>query len=125
MTKTTPDQGSSAPVAQPRRRRWPFVLALVIVLAVAGGLYQGWTPVRRYALTGAAYGARVACSCRNIGGRSLDDCHKDLERQTAWASLSEDPATHSVTASYPLIASQTATFHEGWGCQLQPWTGAH
>ena len=84
-----------------------------------------WAPARRYAVTGASYGARVACSCRYIGGRSLADCHKDMEGPVAWVSLSEDVATRSVTASYPLIASQRATFREGWGCQLAPWTGGH
>jgi hypothetical protein len=122
MTNTTSDQGSSV---QPRPRRWPYLVVLVLAVLVVAALAWVWTPARRYAVTGAAYGARVACSCRYIGGRSLADCHKDLERQTAWASLSEDPAAHSVTASYPLLASQTATYHEGWGCQLQPWTGSH
>jgi hypothetical protein len=110
---------------QPPRRPWRRLIALALLVAVIGGLAWVWTPARRYAETGASYGARVACSCRYLGGRSLADCHKDLERQTAWASLSEDPAAHSVTASFPLIASQTATYHQGWGCQLQPWTGAH
>ncbi|WP_231739357.1 hypothetical protein [Novosphingobium sp. FSW06-99] len=121
MTNTTTDQASSR---QPRPRRWPQALALLLAVVVIAALAWVWAPARRYAVTGAAYGARVACSCRYIGGRSLADCHKDLERQTAWASLSEDPATRSVTASYPLLASQTATFHDGWGCQLQPWTGS-
>ena len=80
-----------------------------------------WTPAGRYAHTGTAYGARVACSCRYLGGRSLADCHKDMEGPVGWVSLSEDPAAHSVTASYLLFARQTAVFHEGWGCQLQPW----
>jgi hypothetical protein len=83
-----------------------------------------WTPAQRYAATGTAYGARVACSCRYVAGRSLADCHKDMEGAVGWVSLSEDPASHSVTASYPLFAHQTAVFHEGWGCQLQPWAGA-
>lgn len=123
MTNTTFDQGSLASSVQPRPRRWPRVLALVIILGVIAGFAWGWAPAQRYAVTGTAYGARVACSCRYIGGRTLADCHKDMERSTAWVSLSEDPAAHSVTASFPLIASQTATYHQGWGCQLQPWTG--
>jgi hypothetical protein len=125
MTKTRHDTGSPQTTLQPPGRRWPGLLALVLVLAVAAGVARGWAPGRRYAVTGASYGARVACSCRYIGGRSLGDCHKDMEGPVAWVSLSEDPAAHSVTASYPLIASQTATYHEGWGCQLAPWTGSH
>jgi len=125
MTITNRNQGSFPTTVQPPRRHWRRWLALAFVLAVAAGAAWVWGPAHRYAETGASYGARVACSCRYIGGRSLADCHKDLERQTAWASLSEDPAAHSVTASFPLIASQTATFRDGWGCQLQPWTGGH
>ena len=78
--------------------------------------------MQRYAATGASYGARVACSCRYLGGRSLADCHKDMEGPVAWVSLSENAATQSVTARYPLLSGQTATFRPGWGCQLQPWT---
>jgi len=106
---------------QPPRKRWPQLVALVVLgLIVALGAW-GWTPAHRYARTGAAYGARVACSCRWIGGRTLNDCHKDMEGAVAWVSLSEDPASRSVTASYPLFARQTATYREGWGCQLQPY----
>jgi hypothetical protein len=27
----------------------------------------------------------------------------------------------SVTARFPLLASQTATYREGWGCVLEKW----
>ncbi|EGD60253.1 hypothetical protein Y88_2127 [Novosphingobium nitrogenifigens DSM 19370] len=94
---------------------------LVLVGLVGFAVWQIWSPARRYAVTGASYGARVACSCRFVGGRSLGDCHKDMEGAVAWVHLSEDASARSVTASYPLLASQTATYREGWGCQLQPW----
>lgn len=110
--------------ARRRARVWRVLLALV-ALAIAAAIAFGWTPVHRYARVGAAYGARVACSCRYLGGRSLGDCHKDMERAVAWVSLSEDPATQSVTASYPLLAQETATYRQGWGCQLPPWTPGH
>jgi hypothetical protein len=38
-------------------------------------------------------------------------------------TLSEEPAAKSVTASFPLLASTTATYREGWGCVLEPWEG--
>ena len=132
MTNTNPDSGSpqfaavqAAAIAQTGqpRRRWRRGLWLVLALIVVGGLAWVWTPARRYAQTGASYGARVACSCRYLGGRSLGDCHKDMEGAVAWVSLSEDPTARSVTASYPLLARQTATYREGWGCQLEPWSG--
>ena len=40
---------------------------------------------------------------------------------TAWGETSEDAEAKSVTASIPLIASDTATYREGYGCLLQEW----
>jgi len=111
-------------LTQPRRRWWNVVW-LVVLLAVVVGIASIWVPARQYARTGASYGARVACSCRYIGGRSLGDCHKDMEGATRWVRLSDDPASRSVSASFLFLARQTATYREGWGCQLQPWNGGH
>ena len=36
-------------------------------------------------------------------------------------SLSEDTKDKSVTARFPLIASETATYREGYGCVLEEW----
>ncbi|MEO0031309.1 MAG: hypothetical protein RIS94_1067 [Pseudomonadota bacterium] len=104
---------------QPRRLTLRLMALLVVALAALGWLY--WGPVRSYALTGASYSARVACSCRFVGGRPIGDCRKDLERGARWFTLSDDAEEKSVTARFPLIASQTATYREGWGCQLEPW----
>ncbi|MFM5924271.1 MAG: hypothetical protein ACKOPG_08815 [Novosphingobium sp.] len=93
-------------------------LALIgVVLAVF------WKPLHGYAMTGTAYGARVACSCRYVGGRELADCKKDFEPGMELVSLTEDAQAKSVTAHFPLIASQTATYRDGPGCQLEPWQG--
>lgn len=70
-----------------------------------------------------AYGARVTCSCRFVAGRSLDDCAKDKLEGMELVRFSEDDATKSVTASIPLIASDTASYKEGYGCVLQEWQG--
>jgi hypothetical protein len=35
--------------------------------------------------------------------------------------LSEDDRAKSVTASVPLLASETATYREGFGCVLEKW----
>ncbi len=104
--------------ARRSRRAW---LALALLAGLAGAVAWLWTPAWNYARTGTAYGARVACACRYIGGRSLTDCHKDMEGAVGWVSLSEDPGARSVTARYGPFAAQTATLREGWGCQLQPW----
>jgi len=100
--------------------RWRRIaLALAAILA-ALGWYYGPDLLAR-AETGAAYGARVACSCRYVGGRDLKDCRKDFEPGMELVSLSEDAEAKSVTASVPLLANQTATYREGYGCVLEKW----
>lgn len=99
--------------------RWRWLLVPVLALAAALAWY--WPTIHGYAITGTSYGARVACSCRFVGGRGLKDCEKDFEPGMALVTLSEDLSAKSVTARFPLIASQTATYRPGWGCQLEPW----
>lgn len=101
-----------------RRRALWLGLALIF-----GLLAWFWSPLHAYARTGASYGARVACSCRFVGGRSLGDCRKDFEPGMELVMLSEDDAAKSVTARFPLLSSQTATYRPGFGCQLEPWQG--
>lgn len=106
-----------------QRRRRGLTFGLVAFAALVGlGLFF-WAPIHGYARLGAAYGARIACSCRYVGGRGLDDCRKDFEPGMALISLSEDTAAKSVTARAPLFPGQTATFREGQGCVLEPWDG--
>jgi len=94
----------------------------MLILAVLAAFATYFSkPLQGYAITGASYGARVACSCRFEGGRSLGDCRKDFETGMELITLSEDRATKSVTARFPLLATQTATYREGWGCLLEPW----
>jgi hypothetical protein len=106
----------------PRRRLWSRALLAVVVLAgAAAWAYR--EPIDGYARTGAAFGARTACSCRYVAGRSLDDCKKDFEPGMEVVFLSDDEAARSVTAYVPLIASETARYSEGPGCLLDPWRG--
>ncbi len=99
-----------------RRRALLFGLALVAALTA-----YFWGPLNSYAIAGSSYGARVACSCKFLGGRSLEDCRKDFEPGMELVMLSEDLEAKTVTATFPLLASQTATFREGQGCRLEPW----
>lgn len=112
----TAKQTASTP---PRRRINRLVLALV--LAGAALLAWFWGPLNGYARIGAAYGARVACSCRFEGGRVLGDCRKDFEPGMELVMLSEDAKARSVTARFPLLARETATYREGEGCRLEAW----
>ncbi len=112
-------------MATSRRRavhRRPTLLKVtvgaVLVAAALGWLYRA--PLYGYADTGAAVGARIACSCRYIAGRSLNDCEKDFEPKMEVVFLSEDKGTRSVTGYVPLIASETARYRPGYGCVLDP-----
>jgi hypothetical protein len=103
-----------------RRPLWlKVVVVLVLVLAALGWFYRA--PLYGYAETGAAVGARTACSCRYIAGRTLKDCKKDFEPKMEAVFLSDDEDTRSVTGYVPLIASETARYRKGYGCVLDPW----
>lgn len=104
-----------------RTRRWRRRATWLAAFALLAALAFYWRPLHATALTDASVGARVACSCRFVAGRSLSDCRKDFEPGMRLVMLSEDDAQKSVTARVPLLASQTATFHEGAGCMLEPW----
>ena len=99
------------------RRRWPWV-ALALMLGLAAWFHK---PIMGYANAGAAVGAHVTCSCRYIEGRGIDDCKKDFEKGMGLIMVSDNPAGKSVTARFPLLSAQTAQFHEGQGCVVEPW----
>jgi hypothetical protein len=96
------------------------VIVIAVLLAVLL-LAAFWSTVRSYAVAGASVGARMACSCRYMGGRQLADCRKDFEPGMGLVMLSEDAAAKSVTARVPLLSRETATFREGEGCALETW----
>ncbi len=109
--------------AKPQSKRSKRLRILLLLAAlVLGSLAFFWRPLNSYAVTGASYGARVACSCRFAGGRDLADCRKDFEAGMALVTLSEDKEDRSVTARFPLLSSQTARYREGQGCVLEPWS---
>ena len=103
-----------------RRPNWlKVVLVLAVALAALGWFYR--TPLYGYAETGAAVGARNTCACRYVAGRSLKDCKKDFEPRMEAVFLSDNEDAKSVTGYVPLIASETARYHKGYGCVLDPW----
>ncbi|MFT4025281.1 MAG: hypothetical protein QM676_00545 [Novosphingobium sp.] len=108
------------PPPRQRSRRLRKTVAILGILALAL-LAVFWSSLRSYAVAGASVGARVACSCRYVGGRELSDCRKDFEPGMGMVALSEDAEARSVTARVPLLSSETATFREGEGCTLERW----
>jgi hypothetical protein len=115
----TPKTRSRKANAGPRRG----ILIWFAVIAVAGlALWAVFgNAALGYARAGSAYSARVACSCVYIAGRSLDDCAKDKIAGMELIRLSKDAEAKSVTARFPLLASDTASFRKGYGCVLQRW----
>ena len=114
MTKSARRSGTG------KSRKWPWVL-LAAALLLAGLAYAFRAPINGYAGAGTAYSARVACSCRFVAGRSLEDCKKDKLGGMEQNSLSADEESKSVTARFPLIRSDTATYKKGYGCILEEW----
>jgi hypothetical protein len=118
MATAKPLTQSQHPGARSRRVRKVAVIAVFL----AGLLLAAfWSVVRSHAVAGASVGARVACSCRYLGGRQLADCRKDFEAGMGLVVLSEDAAAKSVTARVPLLSRETAIFREGEGCLLETW----
>ncbi|MXP47965.1 hypothetical protein GRI43_11270 [Altererythrobacter luteolus] len=114
---STRSTGGSGPQ---KARKWPWVL-LFALLAAAAVLWFYRAPITGYAGAGTAYSARVACSCRFVGNRDLEDCRKDKLAGMEFVTLKEDAEEKSVTARFPLIASETAIYREGYGCVLRKW----
>lgn len=101
------------------RRKW-WMLAGLFVLSLLGLLAWNWTTLGARARLGAAYGARMTCSCRYVEGRSMGSCEGDKEPGMALVRLTDRPEARAVDASVPLLASRTARFRPGWGCLLDP-----
>ncbi|MEI9852838.1 MAG: hypothetical protein WDN24_20445 [Sphingomonas sp.] len=92
-----------------------------MALVLAGALYWVVRSRAPQLELGVGYGARVACACRYIGGRDLKSCYKDFEPRMEVITLTDDPATKTVTASVPLVASRSVRFDPVLGCQPEPF----
>jgi len=103
------------------RRLIGGVAVVLPALLVAGFLYiRSATPQLEL---GTGYAARVACACRYIGNRDLKSCRADFEPGMEPIRLSDDPATKTVTAWVPMIASRSARYDPVLGCQPEPFRG--
>ncbi len=92
-----------------------------VIAAIAIAAYINRAPISGYAQVGTSYAARVACSCRFVAGRQMEDCEKDKLAGMELVTLRDDAESKSVTARFPLVTSNTATYREGYGCVLEPW----
>lgn len=127
-TATGDQQPSAPPPEVPphlrgRKRRdgkrggWlPWIAGFAVLLALF--LVWKFPSFKAQAELGSAYAARVGCSCRYVQGRGLDSCQSDFEPGMEMVSLSEDPATKTITASVPLLASRSARYAGASGCLI-------
>ena len=119
-----PPAAPASPPAKPRRNpsRWGGCLPWALAIAVLLAIFAVWKfpSFKAQAELGSAYAARVGCSCRYVQGRSLESCQSDFEPGMEMVSLSEDPATKTVTGSVPLLASRSARYAGVSGCLLRP-----
>lgn len=115
----TPSGPEAAIGGAPRRRSRQWLAWLLLALGVAAIWFGG--TAGSYGVAGASYAAQVGCSCRYIGGRSLGSCRDDFEKGMGLIVLTEDSDARSVTARFPLLSTQTATFRDGQGCVLERW----
>jgi hypothetical protein len=106
-----------------KRPRYGLWLLAIIALALGGAFWAFRAPIAGYGGIASSYSARVACSCRFVAGRSLEDCGKDKLAGMELVTLVEDAENKSVTARFPLVAEATATYRKGYGCVLEPWEG--
>lgn len=96
--------------------RW--VLIVLSGAMVAYGAWH-WGEWRRAGAAGAAYAARITCSCRYVGGRDAKSCARDI-REDAWlAFVSDLPEEKAVQASVPLLGSARAVFRPDYGCLME------
>lgn len=102
-----------------KARRLAIGAGALLILAAGGGYAYALSQKPLLEL-GVGYGARVACGCRFVGNRSLEDCYKDFEPGMEPIRLSENAAEKSVTASVPLLVSRTVRFDPVLGCQPAP-----
>lgn len=101
-----------------------ILISLAILMLVAlGAVYALLMRQKPLLDLGVGYGARVACGCRYIGNRSLDDCKKDFEPGMEQIRLTEDAATKTVTASVPLITSRSVRYDPVLGCVPEKFAG--
>jgi len=95
---------------------------VLLALLVAGALTAWfWTRMHETSLARTAYAAQAGCLCRYAAGRSLASCQGDASVKQSWVGLHEDAPTRSLTASVPLLVSQTARWSPEAGCVLDPW----
>jgi hypothetical protein len=102
------------PPVQKRRFILP-VLGSMVLIAIAWFAYN-YQSIKGQADLAAAYGAHIACSCRYIAGRELENCKRDFEPGMEMLTVVDDPENKRVIASVPFLAKAMAERRGAYGC---------
>ncbi|MFM6853528.1 MAG: hypothetical protein ACKOUM_05545 [Sphingopyxis sp.] len=116
-TVDTTRPASAGPRAPWPRWKWAAPIIAVVAIAYTIWAYPAW---KAQARLGAAYGARVACSCRFVQGRDMASCTTDFEPGMESVSVEEFPDDKAVVASVTMLARRRAQLHGASGCLLDP-----
>lgn len=111
---TSASTPTDSTMVAPSRRRWWLGVIAVLIIGYAVWHFPTWLAT---AQTGTAYGARVACSCHFVQGRTLESCATDFEPGMELVSVARVEGERAVRASVPLLASRTAHY-DGISCLL-------
>lgn len=96
-------------------QRWALAaLAVLVILYLA----VHWPRWQQRAQVATGFGARIACGCRYIDGRSLESCKGDFKglEGMGLVRLTDDQDARAVEGWVPLLARRKATFKPGFGC---------
>jgi hypothetical protein len=95
-----------------------FTLVLVTAILATG---VGTLPlIDAQARLGAAYSARVVCSCHYVSQRPLEACKADLPVSAQSVILQADKGQGQVHATMARLYTRSARFTPGYGCVLLP-----
>lgn len=126
MSSTPPPPRKPADPSAPRRLfglGWKTWAGLAVGLLIGWLIFQG-PAIAAQAEAGAAYGARMACSCRYVQGRPIAQCERDKEPGMAMIRYDDDPGQRTVTASVPMLARAHARYQPATGCLFVDADGA-
>ncbi|OYW85013.1 MAG: hypothetical protein B7Z20_09850 [Sphingobium sp. 32-64-5] len=97
--------------------KWTALALAALLLALILWKWRDWQASARM---GAAYAARLTCSCRYVEGRSAESCAQDIRHETRLVSVTERPEQRRIIARVPLLGRAEAGFRPGYGCLIQP-----
>jgi len=93
---------------------------LLAVLALAGAL--AWQFVLKeqvaYARIGAAYGAKMVCSCRFVAARPMDSCLQDFTDDLSMVSFTETADAVRAEVFGGLVSARAQQTGPDAGCTL-------